>query len=69
MLKGLSYIRKQNTAHPSEISPFVISDLEQTIDPHNFLHGRTDCNCDICFQKTGIKKQKIDSNIFRASSS
>ena len=59
--------RKQNSTPTPDVSSFVIRDLESTIDPHSYLMGRNDCNCDMCYQKAGYKKVRLDSNIFRTS--
>jgi hypothetical protein len=50
-----SSFRKQITPHLSapnpEVYPFVIGDLEQTIDAHTYLGGKLNCKCDLCKQK------------------
>lgn len=36
------------TSVPIEISPFVVRDLEKTIDPHSHLPGKHTCQCILC---------------------
>jgi hypothetical protein len=58
------HIRKQLSVTQGQgadaVLPFVISDLEQTIDPHNYLAGKTPCNCDLCMQRRVQGKEARD---------
>lgn len=50
-----------------EVYPFVISDLEQTIDGHTYLAGKLNCRCDLCKQKL-YAREPPDGNLFRTNS-
>ena len=50
-----------------EVYPFVISDLEQTIDGHTYLGGKLNCRCDLCRQKL-YGREPPDGNLFRTNS-
>jgi hypothetical protein len=53
---------------PQEISPFVVRDLEKTIDPHSHLPGKHKCLCLLCVQGRFPQQDKPDSNTFYTNS-
>lgn len=58
----------QNNYPTHEVSPYAINDLENTIDPHNFLTNHNACSCNLCFQKKNHIVQAEDGNLFKAVS-
>ena len=66
--KNSNHITLQ-TNHPThEVSPYAINDLENTIDPHNFLTNHNACCCNLCLQKKTHIVQAEDGNLFKAVS-
>jgi hypothetical protein len=51
-----------------EISPFVVRDLEKTIDPHSHLPGRHQCHCVLCIPGRFPEEAKPDANVFHTNS-
>lgn len=55
------------TPLPQEISPFVVRDLEKTIDPHSHLPGKNKCHCMLCIPGRFPGETKTDGNVFHTN--
>jgi hypothetical protein len=51
-----------------EVYPFVIGDLEHTIDNHAHLGGGLNCQCELCGQRSHFGREPADGNLFRTNS-
>jgi hypothetical protein len=56
------------TSHLQEVSPFVVRDLEKTIDPHSHLPGKHNCGCLLCHPGRFPGEGKSDGNVFHTNS-
>jgi hypothetical protein len=56
------------SAPAPEVYPFVIGDLEHTIDSHAQLAGNLNCRCDLCGQRCQQGREPPDGNLFRTNS-
>jgi hypothetical protein len=51
-----------------EVYPFVIGDLERTIDGQAHLGGALNCECELCGQRCHAGREPPDGNLFRTNS-
>lgn len=66
-MRNINLRKLPSIAPAPEVSPFVIRDLEKTIDPYNHLPGRHTCLCDLCKAGKFHDQHKKDGNIFHTS--
>lgn len=71
IMKNNSFKKQLSILHggsTTEVYPFVINDLEQTVGAEITLRCSVKCRCDLCKQKFLRNLEARDSNLFQSNS-